>query len=475
LRKRLTLVAAIGAGLIAWAAPPANAARGIDLGITDGVYTFPAGAPFDGGTFTEADRDFWFNKTDQSGADLVILGVNWGFKIGDLREPANPTNPCDPAYHNWEPLDEAVRDATQRGLQVVLRPSWAPKWAEGDNPPDWADDSTWKPRPSAVGDFGSALAKRYSGNPLLTPCVFPSLPRVSDYMLWPEANLSSKLTPQFRNGDEFSPDHYRKMINAFYDGVNDVNSSFDVITTGLAPFGDDDARGRMRPVRWWREFLCLKGHKLRKARCPNPAHFDIAAHNPISHNAPTRHAINRDDASTPDVGRIKRVINKARRTGRVKPKGKKPFWATEFYWDTDPPGISQQKQARWLQQATYLFWKQGVKLAVWFQIKDQEPRSLPPNWVVTYQTGLCESNGACKPAFDAFQFPFVGDRLSKKKVRVWGKAPGGGPVQIQRNGQTVKTVSVPGSHVFVDTIRLRGSATLRAVQGSNQSIPWDQG
>ena len=122
---------------------------------------------------------------------------------------------------------------------------------------------------------------------------------------------------------------------------------------------------------------------------------------------------------------------------------RKPLWATEFWWDSNPPdpdGVPQQTQARWLEQALYLFWKQGVKRAVWFQIRDAPP---VPDYASTYQTGLFLLDGTPKPAYQAYRFPFVGDRLDRRRIRVWGMAPGPGKVRVQHNPRRLEDVDAP--------------------------------
>jgi hypothetical protein len=110
-------------------------------------------------------------------------------------------------------------------------------------------------------------------------------------------------------------------------------------------------------------------------------------------------------------------------------------------------------------------------VAVNFLIRDA---SNPDGTV--YGTGVFLQDGTPKPAFDAFRFPFVGDRLSKDKVRAWGRSPATGELEIQREGpdgwHTVKRLSVNDGGVFTTSLRIRGGATLRAVVGSDQSIPW---
>ncbi len=359
----------------------------------------------------------------------------------------------------------------------------APNWAEGAGRPSAAEAlaGTWKPDPQKLRQFAIAIATRYSGS-FTDPNArgLGPLPRVTDWQLWAEPNFAINLTPQWNGHRPVAPIQYRAMLNAFYAGIKSVNPGDKVITGGTAPYGDSPGGARMQPALFWRSLLCLKGEKLRTRRCPNPAHFDIAAHNPIDEFRPTRGALNRDDISTPDLGRLKHILRKANRTGRAKPRGKKPLWATEFWWDSNPPdpgGVPASRQARWLEQALYLFWKQGAKTAIWFQIRDAPAQ--PGGYAATYQTGLFSLDGTPKPAYWAYRFPFVADRLGKQTVRVWGMAPSPGGVLVQRRGRggwrTVKRLRARSDRVFVGKLRLRRAARLRAHADRETSLTWRQG
>src|SRR5436189_5815347 len=116
----------------------------------------------------------------------------------------------------------------------------------------------------------------------------------------------------------------------------------------------------MQPMIFWSALLCLRGCHLKPTRSKHPATFDIAAHHPINVGKPTRHARSHLDISTPDIGRLKRILRKAQHTHRSRPKGRKPIWATEIWWDSKPPdphGVPEHKHARWVEQAFYVPWK----------------------------------------------------------------------------------------------------------------------
>ncbi len=355
----------------------------------------------------------------------------------------------------------------------------APLWAEGPNrpPEDEALYGSWKPDPQAFGEFGEAIARRYSGT-YPDPSGVGVLPRVRRFQAWGEANRAVHLTPQYVGGKLVAPDHYRKMLRAFYKGVHRAVPSDLVVTTGTAPYGGFGRNGeRTQPVKFWRGLLCLKGtRKLRRRKCKRPALFDVWAHNPINVGAPRRHAINRDDASTPDLERIGRVVRKAVRVGTALPRKRKPVYATEIWWDSDPPdpnGVPARKHARWLAESFYLLWQQGAQRVYWFQIRDPQ---LDGAHGVTTESGLYLRDGKPKLAQRAFRFPFATGSPDGDQVQVWGVAPQPGRVTIERRAgndwRRAGSARARGSRVFTTDLRAEQGTTLRARIGAAASVPF---
>jgi hypothetical protein len=154
-----------------------------------------------------------------------------------------------------------------------------------------------------------------------------------------------------------SPIIYRGLLNAFYTAVTSVHSSNLVITGGTAPFGDPPGGARIPPAEFVRAMLCVQGPRLTTTRCPNPAHFDILAHHPYAINGPWAPAINADDVSVPDLGKLTRPLAAAERAGQALPRGPKQLWVTEFSWDSSPPdphGVPMDEHAHWLEEAVYV-------------------------------------------------------------------------------------------------------------------------
>ncbi|HWW67717.1 MAG TPA: hypothetical protein VNY83_07000 [Solirubrobacterales bacterium] len=470
--RALALVAAIAATLGTPAVGQAGAARPLTLGLEDAIFSSP----------DPALRGLWLNRAVDARAGIVVLIAGW-----DKIAPADPppgfdaANPADPAY-NWATLDASVRDAVAHGLRPIVLVNQAPVWAEGaDRPADFAVAplGTWKPRPDELGEFARALAIRYSGRfvdpsaPLAGP-----LPAVHLWEVWAEPNLSLTMTPQWSRAGPFSPLQYHRMLNAFYAAVHGVDPLDRVVTAGLAPYGDPRGGFRTPPVRFWRELLCLRGSSLRKAGCPGPVHFDIAGHNPIDVGPPKLSAASPLDVSTPDVWRLERIVEEGVRSGRVLPRRPKPFWATEIWWDSNPPdpgGVPERRQARWLAQSLYVLWRQRVRTVIWFEIRDSPP---VPSFAATPQTGLFELDGRPKLAYRAFRFPFVVDRRPGGTF-VWGKAPAPGAVIVERRSKggwrQLARAFATSNRVFATGLALKGRALLRAKQGNQSSLSWRLG
>lgn len=455
--SRALFAAALAAALVPAAA---HAARGLDTGFNDNYYMSP-----DAGL-----RGSVFDATVEAQAEIVRINVVWRTLVNG--QPADPRNPADPAY-SFGVIDRAVGEATARGLDVLLTVYGAPAFAEGAGRPADAPSGTWKPDPAAYGAFAEAVARRYSGS-------FGGLPKVRYFQAWNEPNLTNYLTPQYEGGFAAAPQHYRALLNAFYDAAKGVDPQSVVVTAGTAPYGDPPGVGRTRPLAFWRDVLCLEHSKeLRPTACATKAKFDVLAHHPINTSGgPEVSAVHPDDAATPDFGEVRRILRAAETHGTVGVGGRHELWATEIWWDSRPPddveGIALKTHARWLEEALYVLWKQGASAVINLQMRDVPFN--PGDADADTSTGLLFSDGTEKPAFTAFRFPFVADRLKRGKLLVWGKAPAGGKLAIQqrRGGRwvNVRSTRVKADEVFTKRLKLSGSPALRGRVGSEKSLVW---
>ena len=180
----------------------------------------------------------------------------------------------------------------------------------------------------------------------------------------------------------------------------------------------------MPPVWYWRSLLCLlKGSELRPVNCPDPAHFDIAAHNPINVGGPGTQRdqpVRRLDA---DIGRLTEIVRRAVRAQTVRPARPKPFWSTEIWWDSKPPdpdGVPAHRHARFVTKSIYRLWKQGVSAVIWWYIRDQ---SHATGFDGTQQSGLFFRDGRAEAGLPGLPLSVHRGPRQGRAVFVWGKAP----------------------------------------------------
>ena len=419
-------------------------------------------------------RATWLDRAASDRAGTVKLFVRWAGLVGS-REPENPRDPSDPAY-NFELLDKRVTDVSSRGFNVLLGVQRAPTWAEGKRRAKSARPGTWKPHPGKLRDLMTALASRYSG-------YFGGLPRVRDFQLWNEPNLYYYLTPQREGGRFVAAQHYTRMLRAGRRGLKSVSKSNRLVTAGLAPYGgrDEEGNARTRPLRFWREVFCLKGRKRlrRRGKCERKATFDIFAHHAINTSGPpTQSAFHPDDASSGDLGRVRRTLRAAERQDTAKGRKRHPLWVTEYWWWSRPPseaGVGLMRHARYVEQTLYLAWRARFEKAIQLRIRDVDPEAARP----IDANGLYFADGSPKPAAQAFRFPFVAERRRGRKVTLWGKAPKAGRVVVERKRRKgwkrIKVLRAGRNRVFVGKVRLTGQEKLRARAHGEQSLPWKVG
>ena len=231
-------------------------------------------------------------------------------------------------------------------------------WAR--NPPAGGSPGTWKPDPEAYGNFAKALATRYSGN-------YGGLPAVHKFEAWNEPNIPLFLSPQYEGGTPFAAEWYRGLLNSFRAGVHgsEQEEQGDFRGDGSVrgpPRGPAHSAPRLPPP------AVLSQEEPQGSQVPGQGVLRHRGTHPITiGGGPTQHAINRDDAATADFPEIRATLRAAERHHTVKPRVKgRPLWATEIWWETNPPdngpgAVSLAKQAKFLQQSIVQLFDQGPR------------------------------------------------------------------------------------------------------------------
>jgi hypothetical protein len=373
------------------------------------------------------------------GADRLRITVLWSAIAPDVAATSKPPgfDGADPgAYPSgaWDHYDTVVRLAAERGLAINFNITVpGPLWAMGRSP---REDIANRFRPSAAefGDFVRAVGRRF--------------PQVGYWSLQNEPNQPGWLDPQWVRSRghwvESAPSTYRRMVDAAWSALQDSGHGSDTILIGeTAPKGVS-VRGTTRalsPGRFIKRLYCLDDHlqllKDRRAEergCPaatSPAEFRAAhpglfaatgyAHHPYELIfAPNRQPRHSDWYTIANLHTLSSLLRRVR--ARFGFGGGFPLYLTEFGYQTDPPdplGVSPRTQARYLNQAEYIAYRnRSVRTLSQFLLYDDvAPMS------ATFQTGLEYSDGSAKPAKAAYALPLF---LPSARVRrghrlhVWG-------------------------------------------------------
>jgi hypothetical protein len=425
-------------------------------------------------------------RARQAGASVWELGISWA-GVSPTR-PATLADARNPAWsgYRWSSTDAALRAIAATGMQTLAVINGAPAWAEGPNRPSTsvAPTGTWDPSATWFGAFATALAKRYSGTFADPAAPGSDLPAIRDWEPWNEPNLQVFLAPQWKHvggrSEAISPGIYRALLNAFYAGLKAVAPA-DVVAAGTtAPFGDPPGGSRMQPATFWRDLLCVTaGPHPVSTRCGAHVHFDAISHHPYPIGPPTYHAIDANDVTVPDLGKITRLIPVAERAGNVLPNGPKPLWITEISWESppDPNGLSYADQALYLEGAIDVLYHEGASMFIWFNLRDQPLN--PPKYTNlqsgVYSRGATPAQDVAKPSLSAFEFPFTAYRTNGF-ANLWGMAPTAVAVAIQEQEGakwvTVRTLAAANTRIFSGSLLVGPRTSLRAVSGGKASVTW---
>lgn len=355
-------------------------------------------------------------------ASIVRATADW--RAIAPRRPASAASPFDPAYRLGD-LDDLVRNAQQRGIEVFITIWGTPRWANGGKTPNVPPRKL-----TDLTSFARAIAERYSGR-------HAGYPYVGRYSIWNEPNLEIFLTPQFdRKGKIISPRVYAGLYKAGYKGIKAGNK------TALVAIGETSNQGRDHPAKGVSGSVA-PGTFARLLAQQKGLKFDAYATHPYATrpNLPPTQKVRWPNVTLSQLKRFETSLDQWFRRSNI------PVWITEYGYQTkpgEPLGVTHAQQARFLSTAMrQLRDDPRVQLFIWFIFRDS-PQSM-------WQSGLLTPTGAMKPAYRTFSVlarSIAGQTLAIK--------PGTAPT-IQLGVPKLAFASGTGSSIGVTYRVLRGT------------------
>jgi cellulase (glycosyl hydrolase family 5) len=260
----------------------------------------------------QASRHVNFDLARDEGSTIVRALVDWA-RVAPTR-PHRPANPFDPAYR-LDDVNEFVRNAQMRGMQVLLTIWGTPTWANGGNAPNVAPTNVRDLR-----DFAHALAARFSGR-------YKSFPFVRFFSVWNEPNSGLFLSPQFdAQGSPVAPATYARLVAAAYAGIKSASPGAFVAAGETAPRGHDRHVSGLHDAESPLTFARL----VAKAAPHLP--FDAWAHHPYPLNDLTQPgaAQPRRDVGLGELSQLTSSLDSWFHRRQVR------LWVTEFAYRTRP-------------------------------------------------------------------------------------------------------------------------------------------
>ena len=236
-----------------------------------------------------------------------------------------------------------------------------------------------------------------------------------------------------------------------------------------------------------RKLLCMSGRRNPKPTCKATVEFDVWAVHPYTAGGPTHSAFRPDDVSIGDLPEVRRLLRAAVDAGHVASRRSVRLWVTEFGWDTRPRdyyAVPLKLHARWVAEALYRMWGDGVTLVTWFAIRDDARRGREDGQIIQsglYFRGRSIVHDRAKRSLAAFRFPFVAFRTGGEDPRVGPDSVGAARGRRRRAvGQIGMEARRPPPCGSLRHLPAHGSATrargdllrARLPDGSRISVPF---
>lgn len=397
------------------------------------------------------------------GVDMIKVQLSWNVVAPGGRTKPKGFDGRDPSqYPGWARYDDTIAAIKAHGMRVMfaLAPP-APRWATA-KPRDRA--GIYRPDAREFGRFAEAAARRYPG--------------VDVWTIWNEANHADHLQPQStKSGRPVSPQIYKAMVRSAVGGLRRGGAKHDPILFGeLMPIGRKTRgpRRNLPPLTFLRSFFQGK---------PIGGLGGLAYHPYTRAAGPLNPEPSGSDATIRSLGRLLRVLDQERASGKLRAKKKLSIWITEFGFQTNPPDpdvgspIARVPTFWSLSELWFSYSNRRVKSISQYTMDDQ------PGSSALWQSGLRFANGAPKAnVYTNYRLPILVRQLGPGAVEVRGAARPGGAgstVQIYQRGRKgpfkplvgpIGVNNVRGYFVYRTRIKKAGLRTFYFTTGGQSSL-----
>jgi hypothetical protein len=395
--RRLLLLVPLA---LAVAAPPANAAKGLEIGLQD-----------DGQLLSDNPlvRQNALEHARALGATALRTNLHWAKVVSDPEAAAAPAPPT----YDFERVDRMVDEAAAYGIRVQITITGpAPAWASGDG-----KVSTVRPDPVRFGEFAGAVAAHFRG-------------RVRAFSIWNEPNWHRLLVPESICADvrvakpkrkrggkgrkatvarrqcvKTAARLYRGLYQSAYAAIKTADPAVKVWIGETNPYVN---RRKMStaPLAFIRQMVCAD--KIVRGCTGGALKADGYAHHPYAFDrAPNKPFPGRDNVTLGSLGQLRAQLKALRSKLQVAGGS---IYLTEFaYYSSGAGALPTNKRAAYTRAAYELALKAPqVRQLLHYQIVD-------PAGSVLWRSGLVSESGAQFPAYKAL-LGFFAARKSKLTV-----------------------------------------------------------
>lgn len=318
----------------------------------------------------------------------------------------NPNNPC----YNWSRLDGIVKQANDRGMQVLISVQQNPGWLHPGKDVMYMGSGKveWARTVQHYVAFHKAMATRYkqgSSNGFIRFYTVHNEPATQRY--WqPRPNVAL----------------YAELYGKTAVAIKTASPSSLVAPGPTGPRGD---RLGIKPLKFLRGFQANVGKWLPGGVANKRRYINAWAHNPYPgfNTQPSKLAGAAPEADVVTMGTIDRLfkqLDKSPLTRRAN------VWATEYGWETNGPfSTSLNRQQIFIPEAfDWLDSKRRVTIGISYNMTDP-----PAADIGDWTSGTITNGGIKKPSFKMFQrmisVPAAGLSSKVKRgtvVKVWGRS-----------------------------------------------------